>query len=68
MLPGERRALDLMDDLRLRNEFGRGTRLLIKKVIVLGYFREFKVDLAGAANFGYVLGDCLYVDLRMHFV
>ena len=57
-----------MDDLGLRIEFGRGNRLLIKKVVVLGYFGEVKVDAAGAVNFGYVLGDCLYVALLMQFV
>ena len=53
--------------LGLRNKFGTGKRILIQKMDVKSAFRQVGVDPAGAANFGYVLGGYLFIDLRLQF-
>ena len=53
--------------LGLRDKFGTGKRILIKKMDVKSVFRQVGVDPAGAANFGYVLGGYLFIDLRLQF-
>ena len=53
--------------LGLRDRFGIGKRILIQKVDAKRVFRQVGVDLAGAANVGYVLGGYLFIDLRLQF-
>ena len=49
----------------LRDKSWRERRILIQTMDVTSAFRPVGVDPAGAVNFGHVLGDCLFVDLRM---
>ena len=51
----------------LRDKFGIGRRILIRKMDVNSDFRQVGVDPAGAANFGYVLKGYLFIDLRLQF-
>ena len=53
--------------LGLRDKFGRGRRLLIRTMDVRSSFRQVGVDAAGAVNFGYVLGNYLFVHTRLQF-
>ena len=51
--------------LGLRVKFVMGKRVLIQKIDVKSAFRQVGVDPAGAVAFGYVLGDHLFVVLRL---
>ena len=51
--------------LRLKDKLGSGSR--IQEMDVKSAFRQVGGDPAGAMNFVYVLGDNLFVDLRMQF-
>jgi len=53
--------------LGLRVKFGDRARPLIQKMDVKNAFRQIPVDPDGAAAFGYVLGEYLFVDLRLQF-
>ena len=53
--------------LGLRFKFGDRARILIQKMDVKNAFREIPVDPDGARVFGYVLGEFLFVDLRLQF-
>ena len=55
----------LRRSLGFRDKIGTGKRIPIQRMDVKSAFRQVVVDLAGAAAFGYVLGDHLFVDLRL---
>ena len=44
-----------------------GRKILIQKMDVKSAFRQVRVDPTGAVNFGHVLGDYLFIDLRLQF-
>ena len=49
------------------DQFRRERRILIQRMDVKSALRQVGVDPAGAANFGYVLGEYASVDLRLQF-
>ena len=51
----------------LRQTHGSSARILLCRVDVKDAFRQVLVDPAGAPAFGYVFGDRVVVDLRLHF-
>ena len=51
----------------LRDKSWRERRILLQTMDVTSAFRPVGVDPAGAVNFGYVLRDCLFVDLGLQF-
>ena len=53
--------------LGLRVKFGTRKRIPIQKMDVKSAFGQVGVDPAGAVAFGYVLGDHLFIDLRLQF-
>ena len=53
--------------LGLRVEFGDRARILIQKMDVKNESRQIPVDPDGAADFGYVLGEYIIVDLSLQF-
>ena len=53
--------------LGLKAKFGDRARIRIKKMDVKNAFRQIPVDPDGEAVFGYVLGEYLFVDLRLQF-
>ena len=53
--------------LGLRVEFWTRKGILVRKMDVKSAFRQVGEDAAVAVNFGYVLGDHLFVDLRLKF-
>ena len=53
--------------LRLRVKVEDRARVLIQKMDVKSAFRQILVDADGARVFGYVLGEFLFIDLRLQF-
>ena len=53
--------------LGLRVKFGDRARIVIQKMDVKNAFRQIPVDPDGARVFGYVLGEFLFIDLRLQF-
>ena len=53
--------------LGLRDKFGIRRKILIQKMDVKSSFRRVRVDPAGVANVGHVLGRCSFIDWRPQF-
>ena len=51
----------------LRVKFGDRARVLIQKTDVKNAFRQIPVDPDGTRYFGYVLGEIIFVVLRLQF-
>ena len=53
--------------LYLRHRFGRGARIVLRKMDVKDAFRQVPVEITRAPVFGYVFGGLVVVDRRLQF-